>query len=147
MRGLYRTSRQISIVTERRHSVGGRSATGAAAAPASTSHGKMSTRPGKIALLCSQGASLVRLLPKPSPISPVIRSCLSPTAYAATSKRKRTLALAASPHGFDTGARSTLAKTGVGDAMLRGRADASNCWATIESCMRTCTKPQPVGYD
>jgi len=50
-------------------------------------------------------------------------------------------------HGLDTGARSALAKTGVGDANLRGRADASNCWATIEGCVKKCTKPQPVGYD
>jgi hypothetical protein len=50
-------------------------------------------------------------------------------------------------HGLDTGARGALAKTGVGDAILRGRADASNCWATIKSCVKTCTKPQPVGYD
>jgi hypothetical protein len=50
-------------------------------------------------------------------------------------------------HGLDTGARGALAKTGVGDAILRGRADASTCWTTIESCVKTCTKPQPVGYD
>ena len=50
-------------------------------------------------------------------------------------------------HGLDKGARSALAKTGVGDAMLRGRADASSCWTTIEGCVKECTKPQPVGYD
>jgi hypothetical protein len=50
-------------------------------------------------------------------------------------------------HGLDTGERSVLAKTGVADAMLRGRADASTCWATIERCVTTCTKPQPAGYD
>ena len=50
-------------------------------------------------------------------------------------------------HGLGTSLRSTLANTGMTSAIMRGRADEASCRAAGLSCVNTCTKPQPVGYD
>ena len=43
--------------------------------------------------------------------------------------------------------RSTLANEGLTNAIVRGRTDSANCWATIKVCVKSCNKPKPVGYD
>jgi hypothetical protein len=46
-------------------------------------------------------------------------------------------------HGLGiAGLRSDLANAGMSNARLRGRTDEASCWATIENCVKACTKPE-----